>query len=418
MANGVITLMGSGEFTGTMVEVHKKLLQRYGSGVAAVFLDTPAGFQLNVDDLGVKAVTYFGHRVQQPLTVVSLKQIKNTDAWAVSNAYDVLARADYILMGPGSPTYALDQWLGSRIPEIFRKHIEKGGTLVAASAAALTLGTKSLPVYEIYKVGRPPHWVDGLQLLDGFGCRWAVMPHWNNTEGGTHDTRFCFMGEARLQALLLQLPESVNILGLDEHTALEIDLAQNTARVKGIGRVTLLSRQGQSVFEKGGAIDLAELRDAHWDTRPSVHAPVPKPTQRPEVGNEAGAADVWQQVHDLEAGIKSDLAQQRIENVTRNLLALEGLISRFHAFLEEKEALGAVRDLFRELLAELGTRLASRQTDEKGTQADLVNKLVELRDDLRQQKQWKAADAIRDALQDAGIVINDAADGSRWEFKD
>lgn len=418
MANGIITLMGSGEFTGTMVEVHKNLLQRYGSGVSAVFLDTPAGFQLNVDDLGAKAVTYFGHHVQQSLRVVSLKQIKNADAWALSKAYDVLARADYILMGPGSPTYALDQWRGSRISEIFLRHLEKGGTLVASSAAALTLGTMSLPVYEIYKVGQPPHWVEGLQLLDGFGSHWAVMPHWNNTEGGSHDTRFCFMGEARLQDLLLQLPDSVNILGLDEHTALEIDLAEETARVKGIGRVTLLGRDGQSFFEKGEPIPLARLQEGASGSNADFAERVSEQPEKPGDGNEEGASDVWRQLHDLEAGIKRDLEQQRIEHATRNLLALEGLISQSYALLEEKEALGAARDLFRELLAELGTRLASRQADQKGPLGDLVNKLVSQREVLRQQKQWTAADAIRDSLQDVGIVISDTADGGRWEFEE
>jgi hypothetical protein len=361
LANGMIALMGTGEFSGTMVEVHKSLLKRHGKAVEAVFLDTPAGFQLNVDDLGRKAVSYFDRHIQQFLTVVSLKNIKQADPFELSKAYDMLSRADYILMGPGSPTYALDQWQGSRMPEIFHRHIEKGGTLVASSAAALTLGTKSLPVYEIYKVGWPSHWVKGLQLLDGFGYRWAVMPHWNNTEGGTHDTRFCFMGQGRLQDLLLQLPEAVNILGLDEHTALEINLDDNTARVKGIGRVTLLGREGQCVFEKGDAIDLARLRDAGPDLKQPSQVSTSRPPESPGDATPGAEDDFWRMVHELEAGIKNDLEHQRIEHATRSLLALEGLISQSHALLMEKEALGAVRDVFRELLAELGTRLAPRQ---------------------------------------------------------
>jgi len=418
MGNGIITLMGSGEFSGTMVEVHKELIQRYGSGVEAVFLDTPAGFQLNVEALSAKAVAYFDRHIQRPLTVASFKSMQQADALEMAKAYDLLNRADYILMGPGSPTYALEQWRSSRVPDIFLSHLQKGGTIVAASAAALTMGTATLPVYEIYKVGQDPYWVSGLQVLDQFGFNWAVLPHWNNTEGGTHDTRFCFMGSDRLQQLRRQLPESVNILGVDEHTALEIDLSRETASVRGIGRVTLLSREGRSVFEKGEPIPLARLREGEPGSNADFPAKVSKQPVRPGDGNVEGAADVWQQVHDLEAGIKSDLAQQHIEHATRNLLALEGLISQSYELLMEKEALGAARDLFRELLAELGTRLACRQADQKGPLGELVNQLVALRDDLRQQKQWTAADAIRDSLQDVGIVINDAADGTRWEYKD
>ena len=76
-----------------------------------------------------------------------------------------------------------------------------------ASAAALTLGVATIPVYEIYKVGEDPHWLEGLDLLGpATGLRAAVVPHYDNAEGGNHDTRFCYMGERRLQALEAALP--------------------------------------------------------------------------------------------------------------------------------------------------------------------------------------------------------------------
>ena len=39
---GIIALMGSGELTATMVEVHKKLLSGLPDPTQALFLDTPA----------------------------------------------------------------------------------------------------------------------------------------------------------------------------------------------------------------------------------------------------------------------------------------------------------------------------------------------------------------------------------------
>jgi len=39
-AKGKIVLMGSGELTATMVEVHKDMLARYDPPAQAVFLDT------------------------------------------------------------------------------------------------------------------------------------------------------------------------------------------------------------------------------------------------------------------------------------------------------------------------------------------------------------------------------------------
>ena len=51
--------MGSGELTATMVEVHKGLLDQLPGSPQAAFLDTPAGFQLNVDQISRKAVRIF-----------------------------------------------------------------------------------------------------------------------------------------------------------------------------------------------------------------------------------------------------------------------------------------------------------------------------------------------------------------------
>ena len=70
---GVIALMGSGELTATMVEVHKELLAGLGDPPRAVFLDTPAGFQLNVDQLSQRALEYFRIHVRRPMSLASFK---------------------------------------------------------------------------------------------------------------------------------------------------------------------------------------------------------------------------------------------------------------------------------------------------------------------------------------------------------
>ena len=51
-----------------------------------------------------------------------------------------------------------------------------------------------------------------------------VVPHFDNAEGGTHDTRFCYMGERRLAVMEELLPADAWVLGVDEHTALVFDL--------------------------------------------------------------------------------------------------------------------------------------------------------------------------------------------------
>ena len=193
----MIVLMGSGELTATMVEVHKELLGRLAALPRAVFLDTPAGFQLNVDMISEKARDYFQSHIQQALEIASYKSSDTISPFDAEQAYQTLRAADYVLVGPGSPTYAVRQWRQSPVPEILADCVANGGCLVAASAAALTVGRFTLPVYEVYKVGEELHWVEGMDVLGRFGFNLVVIPHWNNAEGGTHDTRFCFVGESR-----------------------------------------------------------------------------------------------------------------------------------------------------------------------------------------------------------------------------
>ena len=101
------------------------------------------------------------------------------------------------------------------MPEAISDKLAHGGVAIFASAAAVTVGRFSLPVYEIYKVGKPIHWLDGLDLLSplGFGAHCVVVPHFDNAEGGTHDTRFCYMGERRLAVMEELLPRTPGCSG-------------------------------------------------------------------------------------------------------------------------------------------------------------------------------------------------------------
>ena len=93
----------------------------------------------------------------------------------------------------------------------------------------------TVPVYEIYTAGEPPRWEDGLDLLRTTGLSAAVIPHFDNAEGGTHDTRFCYLGERRLTSLERRLAADTCVLGVDEHTACVFDLDRGTADVRGRG---------------------------------------------------------------------------------------------------------------------------------------------------------------------------------------
>ena len=413
-AKGMIVLMGSGELTATMVEVHKELLGQTAAAPKAVFLDTPAGFQLNVDQISQKARDYFRAHVQHTLAVASFKSHEAITPYEAEQAYQSLRTADFVLIGPGSPTYAVRQWQQSSIPEILINRIQEGACLVAASAAALTVGRFTLPVYEIYKVGHELHWVDGMDILKHFGFDLVVVPHWNNAEGGNHDTRFCFMGRPRFSQLVSLLPEEVSILGLDEHTACILDFEKDEAVIKGIGSVTLQRSGNELVFATGERFSLEVLRGGDGDKAWKQTAVEPK---APERSTEIEEGGFWNQIHQLEADFYQGLDTHDAQKTTNALLDLDRIISQAQQDLENEEFITQARDTLREMIAILGTRLGAAPRSEADCLAPVVQQLLDVREQFRRQKLFDAADAIRDSLQRANIFIEDTEVGSRWRLK-
>ncbi|HSP04974.1 MAG TPA: hypothetical protein VLR27_15795, partial [Acidimicrobiales bacterium] len=257
----ILTVMGSGETAPTMIKVHRRVMEAVGAEhpADAVLLDTPYGFQENATDISTKAQEYFRASVGRPISVATWRGADD-DTVTRERALAAIADASYVFAGPGSPTYALAQWVGTPLPQLLADKLRRGGAVTFASAAALTLGVATVPVYEVYKAGATPAWADGLDLLSEVGLRVALIPHYDNAEGGHHDTRFCYLGERRLSVLEPDLPEGAWVLGVDEHTALVLDLDAGTAVVEGNGTVTV-RRDGESaVLSAGTEIGLDELR--------------------------------------------------------------------------------------------------------------------------------------------------------------
>ena len=353
---GMMVLIGSGEFSSTMVEVYKSILSERYRKPKAVFVDTPAGFQLNADEIAQKAAAYFNDHVNVPLSVASLKAAENPAIPEAGTAYSLIANADFIITGPGSPTYAVRQWKKTRIPEIFIHRIEAGGCLVTASAAALTMGRFTLPVYEIYKVGQDPHWIEGIDLLGRFGIDLAVMPHWNNAEGGTHDTRYCYMGKPRLDDLISLLPEEVGILGIDEHTACIIDFENDRVEIRGVGGITLKDRHQETRFDSGALFPLDVLRKFN------------------------------------PAGNRSSLRTS------------------------SENGIYAEREISDMPSSPAACTIDIQTQNESDSFKILVEALVELRDQYRREKKFEAADAIRKCLENANIRIEDSKTGATWHY--
>jgi peptidase E len=411
---GIIALMGSGELTATMVEVHKELLAGLADPARALFLDTPAGFQLNVDQLSARAIEFFHKHVQQDMALASFKSKEASTPYEAEQTLHQLRQADFILIGPGSPTYAVRQWQKTSIPEILTRRVQLGGCLVAASAAALTVGRFTLPVYEIYKVGEALHWIEGINILEDFGLNLVVIPHWNNAEGGTHDTRFCFMGESRFRKLESFLPEDVSIFGLDEHTACLIDLEREQAVVKGLGSVTMRSRGDEIIFQKGDRFPLDVLRGEDSGTSWKKTAPEPVPSEQSPVTKKDS---FWDRVHEIQEAFRGGLEKHEPKETTTALLELDRTIWQAKQDLENEEFISQAREILRDLIVLFGMKLESSPRDTTDCLAPLVQNLLELRERFRCNQQWEEADLVRDSLQRADILIEDTEEGPRWRLK-
>ncbi|HZY43644.1 MAG TPA: cysteinyl-tRNA synthetase [Anaerolineae bacterium] len=263
---GTITFMSSGEMSARLSPAHRAVMSRLKVPIRAIFLDTPAGFQENATALAEKAVGYFNQNLQKELSIVSFKSKADAAPDRIAQVAQQIEAANYIFAGPGSPTYAVRQWIDTPIARAFAARLNNGGHLVFASSAAIAMSRWVVPVYELFKAGHDPYWVDGLNLLGAFGVEVAVMPHWNNSEGGQDfDTRYCFIGRRRFKKMEDLLPDSAVMLGLDENTACLLDLAAKSCEVFGAGRVILRHRGQEKIFASGTKFDWNEFESIKND---------------------------------------------------------------------------------------------------------------------------------------------------------
>ncbi|MBW2573694.1 MAG: hypothetical protein JRE61_15570, partial [Deltaproteobacteria bacterium] len=231
-------------------------------------------------------------------------------------------------------------------------------------------------VYEIYKVGQEIHWIDGLDILAPFGFNLVIVPHWNNAEGGTHDTRFCFMGESRFRKLEALLPEDTTILGVDEHTACIIDLHAQLIEIQGIGDVTIRRMGHERKFGKGDPLPfevlIEEMDIGEWtpkepdgiDDRDDLKAP---------------GKNVLSRASDIETSFRKGLASQDQKIATNALLALDNTIWKAQRDLEDAESISQAREILRESIVLLGAELGSSPHRLREYLVPLVEPMLQLR---------------------------------------
>ena len=421
----VLAIMGSGETSPTMVTVHKTLAARLGPGRhSAILLDTPYAFQENASDISARTQAYFARSVGLKVTVVSDAGRPAADSPAAAAALAAIRSSDWVFAGPGSPSYALNRWRGGAVAEALRDRIAAGtGLTVIASAAAAATGLVAVPVYEIYKVGADPHWLDGLDLFGVLGLKVAVIPHYDNAEGGTHDTRFCYLGERRLAVLERELPADAAVLGVDEHTALILDLLAQEAEVVGRGGATIRKAGVSTVLPAGSRMTLADLRlmvrSENTGPAHSVQADQGQAGQGDQQDQPAAAPSQLGQplsevTSDAEGQFEAAVRERDGSTMVSAILDLEAAIEAWSTDTDENDNADRARAVLRGLVVRLGRTAEQGLADPADQLRPAVEPLVALREELRRERSFAAADVIRDALTAAGVELQDSADGTSW----
>jgi hypothetical protein len=295
------------------------------------------------------------------------------------------------------------------------KKLRSGGIVTFASAAALTLGKYTLPVYEIYKAGEPPRWLDGLDILSELGIKAALIPHYNNAEGGHHDTRFCYMGERRLSFLERELPEDVYVLGVDEHTGVVLDVDADEATVVGKGVVTIRVRGVSQEFASGTVIPLDKLRDPSTSARPSEKPKVDTSTSSAE---EIIDSNLRQATERLDSEFSVAIAGGNADAAARAALELDDAIAGWSVDTLQSDDLDFARSVLRSMITRLAGAATGGLRDPREVVGPFVDVLLELRAQVRADKRFDLSDIIRDRLAATNVEVRDTPQGAEWGFRE
>ena len=234
--NGLIALVGSGEYLAVMDNVDRHLLDSLnlnGRKPRVVCLPTAAGRE---GDASVNRWSSMGIEHFQKLgaEVSALHIIDRASADDVQWEA-LLEEADLVYFSGGDPGYLHQTLNGSRAWRAARRAWERGAVYAGCSAGAMILA-KRMPSFRLA----------GTQA--GFGLLLAmfIVPHFDAIPGIWKPIVF---------ALQKQLKKGEIMIGVDENTALVGRLGGEWS-VMGQGKVHIFAREGHLTFTNGRTLHI------------------------------------------------------------------------------------------------------------------------------------------------------------------
>lgn len=233
---GPIALVGSGEFTDSMVEIDRDLLAATGKRRPRVAVVPTASWPDGEPvfrgwaDRGIDHFERLGAEVEGVLIR------DRADADSAEHA-QALGEADLIYLSGGKPDHLCGSFAGSPAWEAILGARARGAIVAGSSAGAMAL------VGQVFgmRSGRmqfPVGWHPALGAVPGA----AVIPHYDK------------FPEAVTVALVLAAPAGLVVLGIDEDTALIG--TQDSWQVRGRGRVTVWRGRERERLRDGATVRL------------------------------------------------------------------------------------------------------------------------------------------------------------------
>ena len=242
----------------------------------------------------------------------------------------------------------------------------------------------------------------------------VVIPHYDNAEGGHHDTRYCYLGEARLSTMEAALPDGALIIGVDEHTAVLFDADARTASVVGNGTLTL-RRAGRSVVHKAGAV----LSFDEVAAGPSASAPLGRggpaaPGRRRRADHLVVVARRGRRARRPLRGVPVRARRRRLRG-GRSWRWRRRSLDWSADTLTSDEGEHA-RGMLRTMVVRLGELARVGARDPRAAVEPFVAALLAVRARARAGRDFGTSDEVRDRLAAAGVEVRDTPDGPTWHL--
>jgi len=233
--NGVIALVGSGEFTGAMDEVDRGLLAATGRDRPRVAIVPTASWpdgEAVFMHWAAQGEAHFAALGAEPLPVLIRDRAGADDPAAVAG----ISNADLVYFSGGKPDHLLAMLRDSAAGAALREAHARGAVIAGCSAGAMVLGGHQFRMGGRRFLGLPVGWQDALGFVPGL----VVVPHYDA------------IPETLVAPLVLAAPEGALVVGIDEDTA--VVGRDGGWRVQGRGRVTVWRGRRRERHRAGSAV--------------------------------------------------------------------------------------------------------------------------------------------------------------------